>query len=125
MEEPETVQEYLSYGNEWLSAAERAVENEPNPSAFNALHSIELHAKAALKSKTGESYKTHRIGGAFGKEFKEQLGRDICRELNKKMIRYDGIRYPNGNPATPEEAGQIVEFAKRFREKVLDYLRDL
>lgn len=74
MEEPETVQEYLSYGKEWLSAAERAMENEPNPSAFNALHSIELHAKAALKSKTGEFYKTHRIGGAFGKDLKSRWG---------------------------------------------------
>jgi len=122
MENLETVQEYLISANEWLSAAKRVQDKEYNPAAFNALHAIELLAKAAIKLKTGETYQTHRIGGAFGKYFREEFGKELCKELNKKMMRYDGIRYPNGNPTTESEANEIVEFAERFHEKIITYI---
>ena len=124
MADLETIQEYLDSADQWLTAAERAQGNEDNPAAFNALHAVELIAKAAIKFKTGETYKTHRIGGAFGKFFRDELGKDICKELNKKMMRYDGIRYPNGNPTTEAEAKEIVEFSKRFQEKITQYIQD-
>jgi len=119
----ETVQEYLDSANQWLSAAKRVQDREYNPAAFNALHAIELLAKAAIKLKIGETYHTHRIGGAFGKYFREEFGKELCKELNKKMMRYDGIRYPNGNPTTESEASEIVEFAERFQEKVTIYIK--
>jgi len=75
----ETVQEYLISANEWLSAAKRVQDKEYNPAAFNALHAIELLAKAAIKLKTGETYQTHRIGGAFGKYFRENLVRNSVK----------------------------------------------
>ncbi len=124
MADLETIQKYLDSADQWLSAAKRAQGKEHNPAAFNALHSIELIAKAAIKFKTGETYTTHRIGGAFGKFFREELGKDLCKELNKKMMRYDGIRYPNGNPTTEAETKEIVEFAERFQKKVTKYIQD-
>jgi len=39
------------------------------------------------------------------------------------MMRYDGIRYPNGNPTTEDEAMEIIRFASRFQEKVTDYIQ--
>lgn len=63
MADLETVQEYLNSGDQWLSAAKRVKDESPNPAAFNALHAIELIAKAAIKFKTGKTYRTHRIGG--------------------------------------------------------------
>jgi len=124
MADLETVQEYLESANDWLSAAKRSKFEEPSPAAFNALHAVELLAKAAIKFKTGQTYKTHRIGGAFGKYFREELGKDICKELNKKMMRYDGIRYPNGNPTTEEEAIEIINFADYFQKIITSYIKN-
>ena len=122
MADLETVQEYLVAAEDWLSSAKRSKNDEPSPAAFNALHAIELLAKAAIKFKTGETYKTHRIGGAFGKHFREEFGKTVCKELNKKMMRYDGIRYPNGEPTTKEEAAEIIRFADHFKGTITDYI---
>lgn len=124
MADLETVREYLDSADQWLSAAKHVQDEEYNPAAFNALHAIELMAKAAIKFKAGETYRTHRIGGAFGKYFHEELGKELCKELNKKMMRYDGIRYPNGKPTTEAEAREIVEFAEQFQEKVTKYIQN-
>jgi len=93
------------------------------PAAFNALHSMELAAKAALIYKTGDEYKTHNIGGEFGKYFKEQIGVKTCRKLNKQLMKYGRLRYP-GQDINPEETREILEFTREFLKTVEKHVKE-
>ncbi len=75
----EKVSKYLKNAEEWLNASKKLGENNPEPTAFNALHGSELAAKAVLRHKTGQEFKTHNIGGEFGKHFREKIGKK-CAE---------------------------------------------
>lgn len=123
MEDNEKLQEYLNNAEEWLNAAKASFDHTVEPAAFNALHAIELAAKAALLSKTGTEYKTHNIGGEFGKHFREEVGRDKCRELNRKIMKYNKLRYP-GEPIEKEEAKEIIEFSEDFLKVVRELVRN-
>lgn len=118
MEKTENISEYLEKAEQWLLAAELSIEKAPGPAAFNALHSLELAVKGSLLAKTGEEYKTHNIGGEFGKFFYEKVGKEKCRELNKKIMKYDSLRYP-GVSLSKREAKEILKFAKEFIEEII------
>ncbi|MFP4046021.1 MAG: HEPN domain-containing protein [Candidatus Aenigmatarchaeota archaeon] len=124
MERDERVQEYLESAEKWLLAAKSLPKESSEPAAFNALHAVELAAKAALIAETGGEYKTHNIGGEFGKHFKVKAGKDICRELNKKMMEYNKIRYPEEH-VEENEAKEIVSFSTNFLETVKNLIEDL
>lgn len=104
----------MNAAREWLEAAEKAVKENPNPAAFNALHAMELAAKACLKERTGKDFMTHQIGGSFGKHFREEIGTKKARRLNRLTMEYGRIRYPNAKSVNSEESKEILEFAKEF-----------
>lgn len=122
METSEKIQEYINASKEWLEAAKKTVETSPNPAAFNALHAMELAAKACLMEKTGEEYTTHQVGGSFGKQFREKTGEKTVQELNKYMMKYSHLRYPNAKSVSVEEAEEILDFAKEFIEEIVPSL---
>lgn len=70
MEEDEKAPDYIKDARNWLRAAELSVEETPSPAAYDALHALELAAKACLVQKTGEEYKIHNIAGEFGKHYR-------------------------------------------------------
>ncbi|MDY6789544.1 MAG: HEPN domain-containing protein [Candidatus Nanohaloarchaea archaeon] len=117
MEVSGEIRHYLESARSWLRAAERS-SDIPEPAAFLSLHSLELAVKAALLAETGEEYKTHNIGGEFGKFFREEAGKDRCGELNKKLMRYDPVRYPETD-VEEKEAEEILEFAEEFVNEVV------
>ncbi|KXA89230.1 hypothetical protein AKJ62_03535 [candidate division MSBL1 archaeon SCGC-AAA259D14] len=114
MENSKKIQKYMNSAREWLRAAEKVVEAEPNPAAFNALHAIELAAKACLMDETGEEFTTHQIGGSFGKHFREEIGERKAKRLNRLMMEYSRLRYPNAKSVNSEESKKILKFAKEF-----------
>jgi HEPN domain-containing protein len=65
------------------------------PAMFSAIHALELSLKAALLTKTDEAWKTHNIGGQFGKYFRQNLGDEICRRINVIISKYNLPRYPS------------------------------
>ncbi len=80
METDEEVQEFYSLSREYLTAAEdNLLSGLVEPAMFNAIHALELALKSVLLKTTGENFKTHNIGGIFGKHFKESLGTKKCR----------------------------------------------
>ncbi len=122
MEGSGEVQQYIDSARSWLRAAKRS-SDIPEPSIFLALHSLELAAKAALLAETGEEYRTHNIGGEFGRFFKEEIGRDRCRELNRKLMKYDPVRYP-GTELEGGEVEDILNFADSFVSRTVPGLLD-
>ncbi|MFW6025448.1 MAG: HEPN domain-containing protein [Candidatus Woesearchaeota archaeon] len=95
MEKDEKVSKYLNDAKEWLEASKLSYNKTLSPCAFNALHSVELACKSALLLRTGNEYKTHNVAGEFGKYFKDELSRDLCRNLAKKLMKYSSLRYPD------------------------------
>lgn len=75
MEQTKKISKLVKKSEKWLKAAKLIIDEAPEPAAFNALHSLELISKAALLAKTGNTYKTHNIGGIFGKNFRNEIGR--------------------------------------------------
>lgn len=122
METSEKVQEYMKASKEWLGAAEETVETNPNPAAFNALHAMELAAKACLMEETEKEFTTHQVGGSFGEYFKKEAGEETVRELNRYMMRYSHLRYPNAESIDVREAKEVLNFAKEFVEKIVPSL---
>lgn len=108
----------MKSAQEWLNAAEKTIDTSPNPAAFNALHAIELAAKACLRHETDEEFTTHQIGGSFGKHFKGEVSRDKLRKLSRFMSHYSRVRYPNAKRIDLEEAADVLDFAKEFIQEV-------
>lgn len=97
----ETIQEYLNLSLNYLESAQLSLKKELyEPALFNAIHALELSLKAALYSKTKQFWKTHNIGGEFGKHFKDQIGSNVCKEINIIISKYNHTRYP-GQPMIP------------------------
>ncbi len=122
MEEDEKVSEYIRNARNWLRAAELSIEETPSPAAYDALHAMELAAKACLVQETEEEYKIHNIAGEFGKYFREEAGKETCKELNKKLAKYSVIRYPDAK-VTGKEAQKILRFAQKFIEECSNILK--
>ena len=69
------IQDYYNLSLNYLESAKISLKKELyEPAMFSAIHALELILKAALLTKTDEAWKTHNIGGQFGKYFREKIG---------------------------------------------------
>ena len=68
------IQEYYNLSCNYLESAKISLKKELfEPAMFSAIHALELALKAVLFTKTEDAWKTHNIGGQFGKYFKMKL----------------------------------------------------
>ena len=83
---------------------------------FSAIHALELSLKADLLTKTDEAWKTHNIGGQFGKYFRGAIGDKICHKINVILSKYNLPRYPSEKALDPNEVEKDINFIKDFIE---------
>jgi HEPN domain-containing protein len=105
------IQEYYNLSCNYLESAKINLENELfEPAMFSAIHALELSLKAALLTKTDEAWKTHNIGGQFGKYFRQDRGDKICRRINVILSKYNLPRYPSEAALDPHEIEKDIDF---------------
>ena len=113
----EKIQEYYDLSLNYLKSARISLNNELfEPAMFSAIHALELSLKAALLTKTKESWKTHNIGGQFGKYFREEIGDKTCRKINVILSKYNLPRYPSEKALDPDEVEKDISFIEEFIE---------
>lgn len=109
------IQEYYNLSCSYLESAKINLENELfEPAMFSAIHALELSLKAALLTKTDEAWKTHNIGGQFGKHFRQDMGDKICRRINVILSKYNLPRYPSEAALNPKEVEEDIAFIEEF-----------
>ena len=86
---------------------------------FNAIHALELGVKAALLTKVDNNLILHQVGGLFGREFRDTVGNEVCREINDILSKYNLPQYPGTEEITKEDAESTVDFVQKFIEKIL------
>lgn len=84
---------------------------------FSAIHALELSLKAALLTKTDEAWKTHNVGGQFGKYFREEIGDKTCRKINIITSKYNLPRYPSEKVLDSEEVEKDINFIEEFIDR--------
>ena len=90
------IQDYYNLSLNYLESAKISLKKELfEPAMFSAIHVLELSLKAALLTKTDEAWKTHNIGGQFGKYFREEIGDKTCRRINVILSKYNLPRPPS------------------------------
>jgi HEPN domain-containing protein len=89
------------------------------PALFNAIHALELGVKAALLTKVDNNLILHQVGGLFGREFRDTVGNEVCREINDILSKYNLPRYPGTEEITKEDAESTVGFVQEFIEDIL------
>ncbi len=115
MERAKEVQEYLSLSYKYLSSAKMALTSDLyEPALANAIHALELASKAALLAVVEDSLKTHNVGGLFAQYYKERVGPDTCRQLNRILNKYNIPRYPEEDAISKDEIKETLDFAERF-----------
>jgi len=77
---------------------------------FTAIHALELTLKAALLTKSPDAWKTHNVGGQFGRYFRGELGEDFCHRINILLTRYNLPRYPSEIPVDPSSVQHDIAF---------------
>jgi HEPN domain-containing protein len=123
MESDEEILEYLRLSQTYLEAARDLLDEDLyEPSLFNAILALELSVKSALLNKVDNNLILHQVGGLFGREFRNVVGNDICREINDILSKYNLPRYPGTEPITRSEAQDVVKFVKNFIEKIIPEL---
>ena len=111
------IQNYYNLSLNYLESAKISLKKELfEPAMFSAIHALELSLKAALLTKTDESWKTHNIGGQFGKYFREVIGDKTCRKINVILSKYNLPRYPSEKALNPGEVEEDINFIKEFIE---------
>ena len=111
------VQDYYNLSLSYLESARISLKKELfEPAMFSAIHALELSLKAALLKKTEDSWKTHNIGGQFGKYFRGKIGDKTCRRINVILSKYNLPRYPSENTLDHEEVEKDIDFIKDFIE---------
>ncbi len=111
------IQDYYNLSLNYLESAKISLKKELiEPAMFSAIHALELSLKAALLTKTDETWKTHNIGGQFGKYFREESGDKICQRINIILSKYNLPRYPSEKSLDPEEVEKDIIFIKDFIE---------
>ena len=114
----EKIQDYYNLSLNYLESAKINLKKELfEPAMFSAIHALELSLKAALLTKTEDSWKTHNIGGQFGKHFREKIGDKICKRINVILSKYNLPRYPSQKPLDPEEVEKDINFIEDFIEQ--------
>ncbi len=112
------IQDYYNLSLNYLESAKISLKKELyEPAMFSAIHALELSLKAALLTKTEDAWKTHNIGGQFGKYFREELGNKTCRRINVILSKYNLPRYPSENILDSEEVEDDVRFIEEFIER--------
>jgi len=111
------IQEYYNLSLNYLESAKISLKQELfEPAMFNAIHALELSLKAALLTETDEAWKTHNIGGQFGKYFRDKIGDKICRKVNVILSKYNLPRYPSEKAVDPKEVEKDINFIEEFIE---------
>ena len=111
------IQEYYNLSSNYLESSKINLENELfEPAMFSAIHALELSLKAALLTKTDEAWKTHNVGGQFGKYFRKNMGDKICRKINVILSKYNLPRYPSETALNPKEVEEDIAFIEEFIE---------
>ena len=117
MAEDGEVQAHLDLSREYLASARRCFEaGERAPAHFLAIHALELAIKATLAAATGSVPRTHNVGGEFGRHFRDRVGSDLTRRLNRILGEYDGPRYPDSEAPSQEELATVLETVQAFVE---------
>lgn len=112
------IQDYYNLSLNYLESAKISLKQELfEPAMFSAIHALELSLKAALLTKTDEAWKTHNVGGQFGKYFKEEIGDKICRKINIITSKYNLPRYPSEKVLDSEEVEKDINFIEEFIEQ--------
>ena len=110
-----TIQEYYHLSLNYLESANISLKQELfEPAMFNAIHALELSLKAVLLTKTKDAWKTHNIGGHFGKLFREEIGDKSCQRINVILSKYNLPRYPSEVALDPEEVEKDLAFIEDF-----------
>lgn len=111
------IQEYYDLSCNYLESAKISLKNELyEPAMFSAIHALELSLKAVLLTKTDEAWKTHNIGGQFGKHFRDDVGDKVCKRINMILSKYNLPRYPSESELDPEEIEKDIDFIEDFIE---------
>jgi len=111
------IQDYYNLSLSYLESAKISLKKELfEPAMLSAIHALELSLKAALLTKTKDAWRTHNIGGQFGKYFREEIGDKTCRRINVILSKYNLPRYPSENILDPEEVEEDVRFIEDFIE---------
>ena len=98
------IQDYYNLSLNYLQSAKISLKKELfEPAIFSAIHALELSLKATLLTKTDDAWKTHNIGGQFGKYFREELGYKTCQRINVILSKYNLPRYPSEKALEPGE----------------------
>jgi HEPN domain-containing protein len=109
------IQNYYNLSQNYLESAKISLKNELfEPAMFSAIHALELSLKAALLAKTDEPWKTHNIGGQFGKYFREKIDDKTCRKINVIISKYNLPRYLSEKALNPEEVEEDIAFIEEF-----------
>jgi HEPN domain-containing protein len=78
-----------------------------------------LSVKAALLTRVDNNLILHQVGGLFGREFRNIVDNEICREINDILSKYNLPRYPGTEPISKEESESTIEFVKNFIMDIL------
>ena len=125
MEGNEEILEYQRLSQIYLKAALELLDDELyEPALFNAIHALELAIKAALLTKIDNNLILHQVGGLFGREFRDVVGNDVCREINNILSKYNLPRYPGTEEITKEDAENSVDFVQDFIQHILPKILD-
>jgi HEPN domain-containing protein len=120
MEKYEEILEYKRLSQTYLKAAIELLDEELfEPSLFNAIHALELAVKATLLTKIDNNLILHQVGGLFGREFRDIVGNEVCREINIILSKYNLPRYPGTEEITQEDAISAVEFVQDFIDIIM------
>ena len=111
------IQDYYNLSLNYLESSMFSLKKELyEPAMFSAIHALELSLKAALLTKTDEAWKTHNIGGQFGKYFREKFGDKTCKRINVIISKYNLPRYPSEKPLETDEVEEDIKFIEEFIE---------
>ena len=111
------IQDYYNLSLNYLQSAKISLKKELfEPAMFSAIHALELSLKAVLLTKTEDAWKTHNIGGQFGKYFKEEVGDKTCRRINVIISKYNLPRYPSEKALDTDEVEEDIKFIEDFIE---------
>lgn len=109
----------------WDTAQDAWDKGRVEPALANAYHALELACKAAILAETGSAgheWRTHNVGGAFGRFYRDRVGPDTSRLINRILERYNFPRYPGQEPPDPRTAGEDLD---RIRTVVHDVIPPL
>jgi HEPN domain-containing protein len=105
------IQEYYNLSLNYLESANICLKKELfEPAMFNAIHALELSLKAALLTKIEDIWKTHNIGGQFGKHFRKEIGDKTCQRITIILSKYNLPRYPSEKSLDSDEVEKDISF---------------